>query len=431
MSVRVRPGHILLLLVGLLMSGVILAVLIPKLGHLSIAKPTAPTPTSVTASTPGSILHERSARHGWLTFAHVLLIIAASCILSVISLAGWLIYIVRRRLANRLSRAYDLYEIKLSMHDQTREQDLVAMVEAALNAVREFPEDRGRDGQPYLAFEAHFGPGPKGEMEWVLCMRCERTLVQTIDGIISSAYPDVRVGYEFIGPPKEIDGVLGVPGHVLRFRKDRAFVYPIVGDLEKDSSSALETIAQTQAAVGVPSTVRFQLTPCVLAIERYARERLRQHEGRLVARDAGVLSTFNRTEMSAATAVQDHAWCWLEVQVAADSRENANRIAAAVQARRGQNRLHRRWMILREDLYRRRFATAYPPVLPGVTLRSLASSSEVSQLIAFPGARMKNVPLRRLALPRIPAPPEIGMAVADPTPQLPPDVTPPDAEADA
>lgn len=420
---RVRPSHILLLLIGLLMSGVMLAVLIPKLGHLSIAKPT-PTTTTGIAHTPPGVPHAHSGHHGWLTFAHVLLIIAISFALSVISLTGWLIYIARRRLANRLTRAYRLYEIKLSMHDQARERDLVAMVEAALNAVRAFPEDRGRDGQPFLAFEAHFGPGPKGEMEWVLCVRCERTLVGTLDGIISSAYPDVRVGYEFIGPPQEIGGVLGIPGHVLRFRKDRAFVYPLIGEVETDSSSALETIAQTQAAVGVPSTVRFQLTPCVLAVERYARERLRLHEERLVARDAGMLNTFNRTEMSAATAAQDHAWCWFEVQVAADSRQNANRIAAAVQARRGENRLHRRWMILREDLYRRRFPSAYPPVLPGVTLRSLASSSEVAQLIALPGARMKNVPLRRLALPRIPAPPEIGMAGEDPQPDLPPAAKP-------
>jgi hypothetical protein len=418
---RLRASHVLLLFIGLVASAVILAVLIPKLGHLGIARaPTSnPAATSTATAKPPS-----PAAHGWLTLGHVLLIIAASFALSIISLAGWLSYIVRRRLANRLTREYGLYEIKLSMHDQTRERDLVAMVEAALNAVRAFPEDRGRDGQPFLAFEAHFGPGPKGEMEWVLCVRCEYTLVGTLDGIINSAYPDVRVGYEFIGPPKEIGGVLGVPGHVLRFRKDRPFIYPLVGGSERDSSSALETIAQTQAAVGVPSTVRFQLTPCVLAVERYARERLRLHEERLLARDAGMLSTFNRTEMSAATAVQDHAWCWLEVQVAADSRQNANRIAAAVQARRGESRLHRRWMILREDLYRRRFPSAYPPVLPGITLRSLASSSEVAQLIALPGARMKNVPLRRLALPRIPAPPEIGMAGEDPQPDLPPAASP-------
>ena len=77
-------------------------------------------------------------------------------------------------------------------------------------------------------------------------------------------------------------------------------------------------------------------------------------------------------------------------------------------------------MIVREDLYRRRFPAAYPPLLPSPTLRTLVSSSEIAHLIALPGARLKNVPVRRLALPRIPAPPELGILAEDPTPQMPP-----------
>jgi hypothetical protein len=125
--------------------------------------------------------------------------------------------------------------------------------------------------------------------------------------------------------------------------------------------------------------------------------------------------------MAAATKSQDHAWGWLEVQVASDSRESCNRIAAAVLARRGENRLQRRWMILRENLYRRRFSTAYPPLWPSPALRTLVSASEIGHLIALPGARLKNVPLRRLPLPRIPAPPELGMLPEDPAPQMPPE----------
>ncbi len=252
----IRVSHILLLLIGFLMSVVLLAVMIPKLSHLGIAKPVAPTATAKTTIQTSPV---RAAHHGWLTFGHVLLIIGVSFLLSVLSLAGWGVYIARRRLANRLLREYGLYEIKLSMHDEAKEQDLADMVEALANTVREFPEQRSRDGQPFIAFEAHYGPGPAGEMEWVLCVRCEKPLAASIDGIISSAYPDVRVGYEFIGPPKEIGGTLPVPGHVLRFRKDRSFVYPISDDGEKASSSPIEAIAQTQVAAGVPSTVRFQL----------------------------------------------------------------------------------------------------------------------------------------------------------------------------
>ena len=97
--------------------------------------------------------------------------------LGAVVFARWAIRIVRERLENRLTREYGLYELRLSLHDEAREQDVVDMVEALLHAVREFPEDRAREGQPFIAIEAHFGPGVAGELEWVLCVRCERALV--------------------------------------------------------------------------------------------------------------------------------------------------------------------------------------------------------------------------------------------------------------
>jgi hypothetical protein len=417
--IRPRGGVyvVLLLLAGLFGSVLTYALLLPDLAHLG--PPAATTPANHLA-----IVHRgaRHAHHGWLTLGHIALIFLVSAVLSVLAFAWWATRIIRCRLARRLTREYGLYEIRLSMHDQARGQDVTDMTEALLNAVRAFPEDRARDGQSFLAFEAHYAPGVTGEMEWLLCLRCESELVQTLDGIISSAYPDVRVGYEFTGPPAPVNGTLPIPGHVLRFRKARSFLYPSIGEVQDGAAARpLEAIAQTQAAVGRPSTVRFQMTPCALPIERYARERLRHHEYRLRTRDGGVaLGELDRNEMTSAADAQSHTWCWLEVQVAAESRQTANRIAAALQGRRGANRLQRRWMILREDLYRRRFPTAYPPLLPALTLRTLACAGEVAHLIALPGARMKNVPVRRLALPRIPAPPEIGMAPEDPTPELPP-----------
>jgi hypothetical protein len=414
---RPRASHLLLLaLAGLLVSGVMLAVLLPKLGHLA----SPPTNAGQTSATLAHAATHGADHHGWLTFGHVLLILAVSTVLSAFSLTGWVIAIARRRMAMRLSREYGLYEVKLSMHDQARDQDVTDMVEGLLNAVREFPEQRSRDGQPFIAFEAHYGVGPAGEMEWVLCVRCERTLVETIDGILSSAYPNVRVGFEFIGPPQEIGGTIPVPGHVLRFRKQRSFVYPLHDGGEEVSSNALEAVAQAQAAMAVPSTVRFQMIPCALPVERYARERLRRHEDRLLPVD-GALGTLSRTEMTAAAGTQDHAWCWLELQIASENRETCNRIAAVLLARRGRNRLQRRWMVLREDRYRERFPSAYPPLVPSPTLRTLVSSTELAHMLGLPGARLKNVPVRRLALARIPAPPEVAIATGNPQPELPPE----------
>jgi hypothetical protein len=411
---RQRTLPLLILVgVGLLTCVVILAVLLPKVGHLGIAHPT-PALHPTTAAQP------RGSHHGWLTFGLVLWIFLGSGVVSAIAFAYFGYKVVRRRLESRLTREYALYEVKLSMHDQARGQDVTDMTEALLNAVREFPEDRARDGQPFIALEAHYGPGPAGELEWTLCLRCERALVATLDGIISGAYPDVRVGYEFQGPPREVGGRIPRPGHVLRFRKQRSFVYPVVGEVEPGAAHPLEAVAQAQAAAGVPSSVRIQITPCALPIERYARERLRHLEGRLALGDGGSIGTFGRAEMTSAVAAQSHAWCWLEVQVAGPSREIANRVASVLQARRGENRLQRRWMIWRQDLYRDRFPTAYPPLLPSLALRTLASASDVAHLIALPSARLKNVPVRRLALPRMPAPPEVGMAGDDLPPPTPP-----------
>lgn len=411
-----RAGHLIVLVVGFLVSIAILAIVLPHLAHV------APPPQAAGPAGTAALVHHKHhiAHHESLPLKLLVWLLFASAATGCALLARFTVKVVRERLENRLTREYGLYELHLTLHDDAREQEQIEMIESLLHAVREFPEQRAQDGQPYIAFEAHYAPGTTGEFEWLLCVRCERELAATIDAIISAAYPDVRLGYSFSGPPQEIEGTLREPGHVLRFRKSRAFVYPIATRVQPGSARPWEAIAQAQAGVGRPSTVRVQLTPCALTVERFARERMRSHEARLLASDGGRLGSLASAEMTSAASTQDHAWCWLEVQVACDSRETANQIASAVLARRGENRLQRRWMILRENLYRRRFPTAYPPLVPSPSLRTLASSSEIAQLLTFPGGRLKSVPVRRLPLPRVPAPPELGMAPHDPEPELPP-----------
>ena len=75
-------------------------------------------------------------------------------------------------------------------------------------------------------------------------------------------------------------------------------------------------------------------------------------------REGGLTSTFNRAEMRAAERTQNRSLFWLEAVVAADSPEACKAVASAVQSRRGENRLHRRWMTVRQRLYRRRFPRA-------------------------------------------------------------------------
>jgi hypothetical protein len=308
-----------------------------------------------------------------------------------------------------------LYEVHLSTHDQAKGQDLEDMVEAIANIVRAWPAERARHGQPYLALElicsAGEAPGGEREMEWSINVRCEQETVVALDGAISAAYPDVRLGRVHNGQVRPRPGRLREPGYVMRFCKERSFVYSLIADGERLASSPLEQIARAQIAQGSPSVVRFQLTPTPSCFEELARRFYRRHENKLVRQErwglpeGGLWSTFNRAEMHAAERTQNRSLFWLETVVAADSREVCKAVAAAVQSRRGENRLRRRWLIARQGLYRYRFPRALGPLIP--SFRCLVSAAEVAHLLELPSARMKGVPVRRVTSPRIPAPPEV------------------------
>ena len=358
------------------------------------------------------------------------LLIAGEAVVGALSLAGLAGALIARRVSCRRRREYALYDLHLSPHDEAKPQDLEDMVEAIANIVRAFPVERARSGQPYLAFELLHGAGPSGAMEWSLSVRCEPRVAVALDAAISAAYPDVRLGHRRGETPQPRDGKFPVPPHLLRFTKQRSFVYPLVASGDELSSPPLEAIAHAQAASGVCSVIRFQLTPAPVLLEGLARAVYRRHENRLVRQErwglpeGGLTSTLNRAEMANAERGQNRSLFWLEAVVAADTLDTCKQLAAAIQARRGENRLRRRWMVVRANLYRRRFATATPPLLPSP--RSLVSAAEVAHLLALPSARMKGVPVRRNAIPRIPMPPEILRAdphapvPAPPDPELPP-----------
>lgn len=327
---------------------------------------------------------------------------------------------------NRLTRDYRRYEIKLSMHDDAKPGDLEHMVEALGAAVRKRYNDRVRDGQPYIAIELWQRLASTG-LQWTLCLVCEAHIAATLEGIIASAYPDVRVGREFHEPPQPFAEQPGEPGYVMRYRKRRAFIHPL-GDptpaVSQHGKAAplIEAIAMAQGAVGVPSLVRLQLTPASEQLEERARRALEHHEKRHVNRgrpdhrtDSG--STLDRAEMRSAVEARHRSMFYLELQIGSTDWETCNQIGASLTARRGENRLHRRYMVLRQRLYRRRFQTAYPPLLPPTSLRNLISGGELVHLLELPSARMKAVPVRRLTIPRMPAPPDaLRASDLDPVP---------------
>src|SRR5262249_17734056 len=147
----------------------------------------------------------------------------------------------------------------LSTHDQAKPQDLEDMVEAIANIVRAWPADRLRHGQPYVALELICGTRPVNggslEMEWSINLRCEPRIVGALDGAISAAYPDVRLGHVHGERPRPRAGILRSARHLMRFRKERSFVYPLIADGEQQASAPLEQIARAQVASGSPSLV--------------------------------------------------------------------------------------------------------------------------------------------------------------------------------
>ena len=90
------------------------------------------------------------------------------------------------------------------------------MVESIANIVRAWPAERIRNGQPYLALELICGVAPANggplEMEWSINVRCEPKSASALDGAISAAYPDVRLGRIHGEQPLPRPGVLREPG---------------------------------------------------------------------------------------------------------------------------------------------------------------------------------------------------------------------------
>jgi hypothetical protein len=350
-----------------------------------------------------------------LTGAELAVLVAIEIGVGVVSLTVLGVGLVVRRVRLRTRRDYRLYELHLSTHDEAKTQDLEDMIEAIANVVRAFPADRARYGQPYVAIELIYGANASGDMEWWIGVRCQPSVAGALDGAISAAYHDVRLGHAMSGSPQHRPGLFPEPGHVMRFRKERSFIYgSVASEQQAPASPPLEQIAHSQAALDVPSIVRFQLTPAPVYFEALARALYKRHENKLVRQErwglpeGGLQSMQNRAEMTNAQRSQNSGLFWLEVTVAADSRETCKPLAAAVQSRRGENRLHRRWMIVRQNLYRRRFPRALGPLVPSP--RTLFSASEVAHLLALPSAQMKGVPVRRVAIPRIPMSPEIMRA---------------------
>ena len=290
------------------------------------------------------------------------------------------------------------------------------MVESIANIVRAWPAERIRDGQPYLALELICGarpprrPARDGVVDQHPLRAADRGRAGRRDQRRLPRRP-ARPRPRRAAPPaagraaraRVRDAVSqGAQLRLLADRRRRASTRP-----RRSSRSPAP-----RSRSGAPSIVRFQLTPTPSFFEELARRLYRRHEQQ--ARAPGALGTARgRADARRSTAPRCAPPSAPRTAACSGSRPSspptaprrARRVAAAVQSRRGENRLHRRWMIVRQRLYRRRFPRALGPLIPSIAV--LVSAAEVAHLLELPSARMKGVPVRRVTLPRIPAPPGV------------------------
>lgn len=357
---------------------------------------------------------------------------AGTGVLMVVVLPG---VVVSRRLRARRSRRYAYYEIVHSMHDEAFTRDVEDGMEALAHAIRETPGRRLLHGQGHISW-IMTKMLIDGEPDFKILLELEPRHAKTVDAVLASVWPDVRLGHGHTGDPVPLSrGGLIEPGRLLRYRKQRPFYYALtpMAETGREFRAPSEAIGKMLTSTpGDYAIVRLQLTPMLQWLEGFARWRAHREQNRVERgslwglADAGLKDTVRHEEFTqTARRVVDSSLFSLEAQVAAPTLKDALRVGAALSAPRGSNRLHRRVMVVRERLYKRRFTRAQGPLFPTLSGRSLVSSREIAHLVELPTARMKNVPLHRLPLPRVPMPPEV-MRIEHKTPMRTP---PPSAAA--
>jgi hypothetical protein len=324
-----------------------------------------------------------------------------------------------RRLWARRRRRYEAFRIHLTGNDQTSLGNLVQAVGAMGDAIAQWPRDRATRGQPTFGFLIAYDSRKGGEV--TLAVVCVREHAATLDGALQQAYPNVRVGHDFVPDYRPLD-VLIRPPALIRLRKRREPFHPVI-DLEGrrgDVSSVSEGIAEMLHSLKRPAAVWFCCAPAnsgtgyLRKRHRRAERFRRSREGSLRSgewRDREPEPSVDREEARQSAEIAEGATFFVDVQIAGPDYQTCRALHAKLRNLPGaRNELVRRPMVWRRGLYRRRFQSFTPPlVLRGAG--KLMTASELAGLLELPSARLK-VPVRRLTLPRVDAPPSTAQSEA-------------------
>ncbi len=303
------------------------------------------------------------------------------------------------RLLSRRRRRYVRVKILPYRTDHAGPDALVRMYAALHAALAERWWRRALRGQPSLSLEAWFEEGGGG---W-LALSCPPGRVAAARAALQAAYPNLRVlerEEEHAHPPTVL----------LRLKKHAGFIRRTAtpGRFDRDAQPAMDGLLRAMAAGRAPALVQLALTPAPAAVEHLARA-LFKHREHEVALEGSLLE---RAELLGGLEVQHRALFFADVRVAATTRDDAERIAGALRARRAENRLIERGSPVRQGsfgLFARRLRRGEGNPLPGLS-REVFSPAELAELWQLPSVEFAAVPLARGSLPLAPAPPEVGRA---------------------
>jgi len=363
-----------------------------------------------------------------------------------------LIYMAVMRLRGRDRRDIMRYQLLLPQSDEATREELSAATDAVVQTVRATFFSRMFSGQPWMAIETwHIPPTTDGETgKNLLFLLCERG---TRDGVMSAlrrVSPNLALGISRTGDgaPMAYDPPKFAPQHVLRVRKSREWILPIAAQKSSgDGSNARSVMASTirhQQDLGREhwlSCVRICIMPADASVDRLAATRLRrmadQQKNANAAISADVLEaqqggggTLSFVEYQAAVEYQGPP---LKKEPGfAELQTVCKRLLSAGMSHRSANTLVERQVIVRQRLYRRRWARATPPWLPDQSGATIFFPNELAALIELPALGAEHdLPLGRTTIPYLPAPPGLTRARLLHLPPVPPDTDPDSDDDDA
>ena len=361
----------------------------------------------------------------WRDIALPLMVLGGSFTLFVLMLLATSV----ERIRNRRRRPMGRYQLVLAQADEATFEEVAAACEQLVQTLRQSLTRRVTVGQPWLALESWFLPPQEGGETGTaaLMLLCEPRSHEPALAALRRAYPDLTLRPGEDGEPLEVVQPSFVPGHVLRVRKARSWALPLGScGRRPDGSGARSTMAgiiRQQQQASRLSCVRWCIMPAADQLDSRAAERLaRLGSGE---RPNPALSGDVQHALESAGG----AMSFLELQAAVEQRElpgrrgkgrresfgelqNACRqLLSPALSHRGANHLSERLMVLRQEIYRRRFARGEPPLLADPSGATLVSPRELALLMELPSLGSEHaLPLQRNTVPHLPIPTDVPRA---------------------